>query len=152
MTDHEHEVLVWLTSRTIAMTLYGAMGIEVGAATLAAGGPPIVDDWPVTRLIIGLLALIGGLLTVAGSLIGDRREPGWWVALAGTTLMASWMVVVGTAYFLITVRDGIVFSLPWQPVPPSLGRLYIPLLYQSILFLIVLHIVTLLRLGRPSKR
>lgn len=146
------EMLVWLTSRTIALTLYGVMGAEVGAATLFTGGPPIGDAWPWLRVLIGLLAFIGGCLTVAGAIMGDRREPGWWCALVGTILLAAWMVVIGTGYAVFTIENGVTFSWPWHPVPTSLGRLYIPLLYQSILFLIMLHVITLLRLGRPCHR
>lgn len=146
------EILVWLTSRTIALTLYGAMGTEVGAATLATGGPPIGDAWPWIRIIVGLLAFVGGLLTILGAIYGDRHEPGWWMALIGTTLMAGWMLIVGTGYALSVIETGVIFSWPWNPVPTTFARLYIPLLYQSILFLITLHIITLVRLGRPCHR
>lgn len=152
MSDtREREILIWLTSRLVALTLYGVMGIEVGAATLFAGGPPIADDQPAIRVSIGVLALVGGLLTVIGSYRSDREQWGWWLTLVGTVLMAGWMAVVGTSYFFVTMHEGILFGWPWDPVRPTLGRLYIPLLYQSIFFLIVLHIITLLRLGRPHR-
>jgi hypothetical protein len=151
--EREHrEILVWLTSRTIALTLYGVMGAEVGAATLFTGGPLIGDAWPWVRIVIGILATIGGLLTIIGGILGDRTERGWWCALIGTSLMASWVGVVGTGYALSVIHTGVFFSWPWNPVPPSLGRLYIPLLYQSIMFLILLHVATLVRLGRPCHR
>lgn len=152
--EHEKELLIWLNSRTIAMTLYSLLGIEVGGAMIVAGGPTLIEQhWgPWSRVILGGLAILGGVLTMLGAILGDRTRRGWWTAIWGTSLMVVWAGAVCAGYAILTVQDGVVFAYPWQMIAPSYGRLYIPLLYQSIVLLILLHVITLLRLGRPPRR
>lgn len=151
--DRERELLVWLNSRTVALTLYGLMGIEVGAATVATGAGPLLEDLFGTwiRLVIGGVAFVGGLLTFAGSLKGDRTYCGWWATLLGSFMLATWALGGCVSYAAVTAQTGIDFLWPWEPVSPDVGRLATPLFYQSILLLILLHVVTLLRLGRPDR-
>lgn len=154
MNDQEREVRIWLTSRTIALALYGWMGIQVGLATMFTGAAAPLEDTtgPLVRVAIGGVALLGGLLTFIGSMVGDRTTGGWCVTLVGSMMLAVWALGGFIAFSIITVQIGVDITYPWRPIDPDLARLATPLFYESILLIILLHVITLIRLGRPSKR
>lgn len=153
LQKHEREILIWLNSRTMALTLYGFLGMQVGLATIFTGTTPLLeqDFGSMIRLLIGGMAVVGGLLTFAGSLKGDRTYCGWWATLLGSSMLCLWAITGFLALVKTAVDVGVGFSWPWIAIDPGLVRLSGVLFYESILWLILLHVITLLRLGQPPR-
>lgn len=139
-----------LASRFIALWIYGTLGILVGLAMITTGAPSKVEDsfGPWTRLVLGLLAFAGGLLTIIGAPDHTRSRGRWVAALVGTTLLSIWGTAMAVSYFLATLHAGFTFAWPWQRISDDSSRLYVPLMYECLFGLFVLHVITLAKL-RP---
>lgn len=146
---------IGLASRTQALTLYGLLGLQVGLAMLFFGAQhPLEEAFTVwARVVFGGMATIGGLLVFAGAAIGDRTQRGWAACLAGALILGAWGTLMAVAYAIATSKTGIHFSWPWDPdpLPAEMGRLFVPALYQTLAILVGLHVVTLVKMGRPRR-
>lgn len=153
LEERSRELTIWLTSRSIALTLYGFLGLQVGLATMLTGTGPLLESQfgPAVRMMIGALAFVGGFLVFAGSIRGDRSRGGWVAALAGSITLAGWAAFGFIASVSVTISAGVDFALPWQGVDPDAARLATPALYESLFLLIMLHVITIIRLGRPKR-
>lgn len=142
---------IGLSSRLQALAIYGFLGVQVGIAMALTGTTIAVEDHfgPWARFWLGITALAGGGLTVIGALIGDRTRCGWWATFIGANVLGVWCSVMAVVYTIAAVVPGVAFGLPGEEIDPLGGRLFIPILYVHLAILLGLHVVTLIRLGRP---
>jgi hypothetical protein len=141
-----------VNSRFIALAIYGMLGILVGLAMTATGAPGRVEEafGPWIRLILGATAFAGGVMTMIGNIGSTNSRRSWALAFAGLNLLAIWGFTMAGVYFASALKEGFMVAWPWQDLPPDSGRLYVPLLYECLFFLFLLHVVTLVRL-RPRR-
>jgi hypothetical protein len=143
--------LIGLSSRFIALFIYGSLGVVVGLAMAFTGAPQAIEEsfgtW--TRVALGGSAVIGGVLLLLGNLKSAESRWAWVACLLGTIFLALWATTLAITYFASTVDDGFAFVMPGEAVPEGKARLYIPLLYEHLFALFILHLVVLARLRPP---
>lgn len=145
---------IGLQSRSLALAIYSALGIEVGSAMIFGGTLAIIESaiGPWARIPFGLVALFGGIAMLLGVLKGDRTPFGWWSALVGAITLVIWGFTLSTIYGIVLIQEG--GTLAWPPtipIDPTVPRLFVPFLYQNLGILLALHVITLIRMGRPRK-
>lgn len=92
----------------------------------------------------GALAVIGGTMT-------ERTRCGWWNEVSGLTGMAGWALMMASVYFWRVADQGAGFVGPGEPLSAGVtGRVYVPILYLGLTFVIIVPLTTLLRLRRPD--
>lgn len=145
--------LIGLESRTQALFAYGALALFVGVLMAVSGAPTAVEAkfGTLIRLELGIpLAIGGALVTVSSSLAGERRWA-WWSALLGMILLTLWCLAMTVAYTIGGLDQGFVVAGPMTEIPIDRARAYVPFLYQGLMVLALLHVITFLRMGRPPR-
>lgn len=145
--------LIGLESRTQALFIYGVTALGVGLAMFFTGVPGDVEQYlgAVARGYFGGPLSVAGIALIAGSFVANEHRWAWWSALVGFSVFTIWAVAMATAYAIIAIERGVEFAWPWDVIDPEMGRLYITVFYQGVACLTLMHIVTLLRLGRPPR-
>ena len=147
---------VAVSSRISALAIYGYLGIVVGIFIALGGAPSLLEQvyGPIIRYEFGMSAFLGGLLLMFGAVktaFNPHSRAGWWASAVGVAIFAAWTAVFATTYGIHGIRQGFVVAHWMEPISPDAPRPYVPFLYQSISFLAILHLVTLLRLGIPRR-
>lgn len=147
------QAVVWLASRTTALAFYGLLGLEVGIAMMLGGAPATVEEHfgPWIRYALGAPATLGGILLLASVVMGDRTLRGWWSALAGTATMTMWGLAMSVTFVATALENGIELLGFNDVATLGVSRLYVPLVYHNLFLLLALHLVTIVRLGRPKR-
>jgi hypothetical protein len=146
---------VALSSRLSALAIYGVTGILVGIFMALGGAPHLVEVrfGPDIRYLLGALAGVGGVLLAFGAIMdgGALNRRGWWISIIGVITFGLWAIVMAGTYGIIAGQAGFHIARPGVIVPVDAPRPYVPFLYQGFALLALLHVVTLLRLGRPPR-
>lgn len=145
--------LIGLESRTQAMFIYGVTAIGIGLAMFFTGVPSDLEAeyGPWVRAYLGFPLSVGGVLLVAGSFLANERRWAWWSGLIGFCIFTLWALTMAIVYVQIAARHGVQIQWPWDGVDPDSGRLYITVFYQGVMTLTGMHVVTLIKMGRPPR-
>ena len=158
MTDAElldeqiKRVTIGLASRIQALVIYGLTGIGIGLLMIATGGPSAIEDisGPVARIIFGTPVLIAGILTLLGSVNHATTLRAWWSAMIGTSLFCAWATAVAVMLIVAAAHEGVTVGPPWNAIPYHNVRPYAVVLFEGYSALLLLHAITLARLGKPA--
>lgn len=142
-----------LVSRKLMIMVLAVTAVLAGAVVMLTGAPNFLEDWfsPWSRYAIGGLSFFAGLVTCVGGLATDRTRPGWWTQVVGLTLMAAWYAAMCAAYTGVVIHQGAGFVGPGEPLSPGVtGRGYVPILYFGLTGVVLIPLVTMIRLQRPT--
>jgi hypothetical protein len=142
-----------LANRHLLILIHGLLLFEIGIAMLLTGAPDFASEWfgPHARLWLGGGAIIPGAVVIVGAWLTDERRSGYWLQCVGLAGVGIWHSVMVALYGFYAFKSGVpILSFGEVNVPGS-ARLYIPLVYLNIMLLATVHLVTLLRLGRPPR-
>lgn len=137
-----------LENRFKLLLCHGILASTGGLLMLLFGTSQIYEDLvgPWSRLILGALALVAGLLVVTG-LIVDRFA--WWVIAAGMVGLTAWYVAMTLGFAGTVIVDPPQLSWPWSPapeIPPT--RPYIAVVYGGLSMSGIIHLHTIRRVRR----
>lgn len=147
------QVRLELVTRRLSIMVLAFFAVWIGIAMILMGAPDFIEHWfsPWSRVAFGIVSFIGGLITMSGLLVGGPLL-GWWLQVSGLATLGLWYAAMGTSYAALIIFQGSQFVRPGQELPDaSTGRAYVPLIYLTLFLLAVIPLVTLLRLGRPSR-
>jgi hypothetical protein len=143
-----------LANRHVLILLHGLLLFEIGIVMILTGAPDFFGQWfgPHARLWLGGGAAIPGLLLIVGAWITDERERGYWLQVAAFVGVVVWHFTMSLFYGIYAFKSGAVHVLGLNDVNQAgSARPYVPLVYTNILLLAMVHLVTLIRLGRPPR-
>lgn len=142
-----------LASRMQALVTYGFLGITAGLFMTFTGAPATMEAYYGTwvRLVFGSLAVLGGVLIQVGARIGSMTRPGWKTCFAGTAVLWLWLAAMFGAYLFAATDAGIVLTWPWEPIPPTASRPFLPALFLTLAMLLSMHLTVLWKI-RPPRR
>lgn len=142
-----------LASRKLMIMALGLTAVLAGIAIMLTGAPNFIEEWfsPWSRYLLGGTSFLAGLIAVMGGALGDRAALGWWIQVVGLTGMALWYAGMALAYGAIVVQQGTTVVGPGEPLSEGVtGRGYVPLLYVGLTAVVMIPLVTMIRLRRPS--
>lgn len=153
--DPVERVRLELVTRRMSIQLLGVMTTLVGAVTMMTGAPSFIEDAfsPWSRVLLGALAFLPGLLVAIGGSFDDRRWCVWWLQVFGLLGVAAWFALMCGTYVWYTFDVvGIDFLKIGQPLAShDQGRAYVPLIYLVLFTMTLVPLITMLRIGQPEK-
>lgn len=133
---------------------HGGVLLILGLMMALTGAPAPTEAWygPWSRLVVGGIGLLTGMVLLVGVALTDDVRRGYWALLGATAAGALWHLGLSAtyAYAAITTRMDLLF--PGEPLSTAVtNRGYIPFVYLGLCLLINTHLWTLVRLGRPPR-
>jgi hypothetical protein len=147
-------VRIELATRKLIVMMLGVMTVLVGAVTIMTGAPAFIEDVfsPWSRVVLGALAFIPGLIVAITNTFNDRTRCIWWLQLFGLSGIAAWFAFMCGSYTWYTLAQGITFVRIGQPLDSEqAGRAYVPLIYLVLLIMSLIPLITMIRVGRPTR-
>lgn len=142
-----------LGNRHVLVLLHGLLLVEVGIAMVLFGTPDFFTEWygGHARLIFGFGAIAPGATLILGSFISDEVRLGYYLQIFGLLGVITWEFAMAASYAVLAWTAGfdVIPLSDTTTINPS--RPYVSLIYLNILSLATVHLVTLLRLGKPPR-
>ena len=154
MMDPIERVRLELATRKLIIMMLGVMTVLVGAMTIMTGAPAFIEDWfsPWSRVVLGLLAFVPGLMVSIGGAFDDSAWCVWWIQIFGLAGVAAWYAAMAGAYTGLVIRDGPGFvKIGHHLASADAGRAYVPLIYIVLFIITAIPLVTMFRIGKPDK-
>jgi hypothetical protein len=152
--DPTERIRLELVTRKFMVILLGLTAAWVGLAIMVTGAPSFIEDWfsPWSRFYVGGVAEAAGLTVVLGGMVGDLRRSGWWTQVTGLALLVLWYAGLGASYAVLVFQQGVDIVGPGEHLPSTeSGRAYVPMVYLGLMLMTATPLVTMLRIGRPTK-
>lgn len=148
-----NRVKLELGNRHVLILIHGLLLFEVGIVMFLTGAPDFAGQWfgPHARLALGAGAAIPGLVLIIGAWLSDESSRGYWMQVGGLLGVVLWHMTMCVLYAAYAVKTGVPLLGFDELNRPGSARLYVPLIYANIFSLAMVHLVTLLRLGRPPR-
>lgn len=142
-----------LGNRHVLVMLQGLLILEVGIAMVLFGVPGFFSEWygDHARLWFGFGAIIPGAILVYGVHVTDERRLGYYLQIIGLSGVVLWELAMAVSYAVLAWRTGFDVIPLWASDVENASRPYVSLVYLNILMLALVHLVTLLRLGKPPR-
>lgn len=152
--DPVERVRLELVTRRLSIMMLGVLTVLVGGVMMMTGAPAFIEDWfsPWSRMVLGILAFLPGLMVAIGGIFDDRHPCAWWLHMLGLGGIAAWFAFMCGAYTVLVFQQGIAFAQVGQSLTSEqAGRAYVPLVYLVLFFLALIPLVTMIRVGRPGR-
>lgn len=147
-------VTLELENRAGMLCVHGGILLMIGLMMALTGAPAPTEDWfgPWSRLAMGGFAMASGAVLLWGVAAGDERKGGWLAMTLGTGGACWWHVGLTATYAYAAIVGRMEILAPGEPLSEAItSRGYIPLVYLGYVLLLMIHNVTLLRLGPPPR-
>jgi hypothetical protein len=143
------------TRKLLVMVIANTM-VAIGAMIILTGAPNFLEDWfsPWSRYLVGGVPFVAGMVVaVAGAPNGTGRIS-WFIQVIGLILIVAWCLALGAVYVgYVGSEGGAHLAGLGEPLAaPSTGRAYVPIVYLGLTAIVAVPLVTMLRLGPPSRR
>lgn len=150
----QHRIVLELQNRIGMMCVHGGILLMIGMMMILTGAPAPAEGWwgPYARLVLGGAAMIGGSVLLIGTARGDDSWWGWAMMTIGSALAAAWHVGLTATYTYAAATERMVILAVGETLGETVtSRGYIPLVYLGYVLLVLIHCVTLVRLGPPPR-
>lgn len=150
----QHRIVLELQNRIGMLCVHGGILLMIGLMMILTGAPAPAEDWwgPWARLLLGGLALAAGGTLLVGVAVSDETRGGWLAMVFGTLTACLWHVGLTLTYTYAAATEKMQILAPGEPLSEAVtSRGYIPLVYLGYVLLVLIHHVTLVRLGPPPR-
>lgn len=147
-------IVLELGNRTAMLCVHGGLLLVVGLMMALTGAPRPTEDWfgPWSRLVVGGSGLLAGAVILVGVALTDESTRGWRTQVAGTSMAALWHLGLTATYAFAAITERMEILAPGESLADGVvNRGYIPFIYLGYEMLVVIHAVTLARLGPPPR-
>lgn len=150
----QHRIVLELQNRIGMLCVHGGILLMIGMMMILTGAPAPTEGWwgPWSRLVLGGAAMAGGMTLLVGTARSDDSWGGWMMMTVGSALGALWHVGLTATYSYAATTEKMQILSPGEPLSEAVtSRGYIPLVYLGYVLLVLIHFVTLVRLGPPPR-
>jgi len=147
-------IVLELQNRIGMLCVHGGILLMIGMMMILTGAPAPAEDWwgPTARLALGGAAMIGGAVLLVGTALGDDSRRGWSMMVVGSVLAGLWHLGLTFTYAYAAATARMEILSPGEPLSEAVtSRGYIPLVYFGYVLLVLIHSITLVRLGPPPR-